>query len=593
MSTGVEIVCSAMDAGATSVFQQITAAQGGMEHGVKKSTDAYKYLHLSIDRLYKETRTPQERHAQRLQAINNLLDGGKKNQDLYNRAVRQSEDAMRGAEAAHESAFGPKALQMVTGLAGAFGVGAGLAGAIMLVKSAAEGAKAEIDAVVEKTKSARDELRNLWQVSGSAKEYTQLSGQMKLGMAKEGIDRDRAAQLVFKLKSAGRMDAIAGIVGAEKFMPAEVAAAAFTTLTSPVNYGPGLGTPEQILSGLKVSADNSKFNVADTAEMITRVAPTLKASGASVPEILGLLSAISPSAANPEMLSTRMLALDKGLSRWAAESVKGDKFKAGKFTPQQVGTGILGRWQAMTTLDPEAYAKLKLEDSEFNRASTPLEGPGVVLNARTNERLVAEAMRTGLPYQEKRRTPLELTRLQQANVAELQKEVALEERANKVVELRTRGEQGKTLAGLFDTNLGVEKVVESAMEAGATYGMIDKANELATERTAEIIRQKRPEVFARHLAGEFPIGRPRAYGTVPGGPGGVMPGVVDIPGPATQSQNDALARALAELSETAIVQRQAAAEQIEAAKETKAAVGRLGQRPNPGTLRQPGGDGGK
>lgn len=99
--------------------------------------------------VFEQTRTPAERYGAQLEKLNTLLQKGKIDQDTFNRAVGQAKEKFDEAGKAHQTAFGSEALSIVKTLAGALGIGTGLAGAIQM-------ARKEYESFIEVQKKAKE-----------------------------------------------------------------------------------------------------------------------------------------------------------------------------------------------------------------------------------------------------------------------------------------------------------------------------------------------------------------------------------------------------------------------------------------------------
>jgi len=85
-------------------------------------------------RVLREIQTPQDQYNQKVAKLKTLLDANKLSQDQYNAAVAKAKDKLDQAGKSGEQAFGAQAIGFAKQLAGALGLGAGVAGAVQLVR---------------------------------------------------------------------------------------------------------------------------------------------------------------------------------------------------------------------------------------------------------------------------------------------------------------------------------------------------------------------------------------------------------------------------------------------------------------------------
>jgi len=554
----VELGISVVDAGSTGVFQAIKTQQDLINESARKGAERYKYLNLSVRKLYSQTRTPAEQHNQRLKELDRLLKSGKIDQDLYNRSVERSAQSMRRMDRASDAAgksagaaFGSKLVRNIDKVAGAIGIGTvagGLVGAITLFKSAANEANQEIKSIADNLRQGEESLKRIWQISGSKGEYTNLSTQMKLATALEGLSQEEAGALTFSMKSAGLEKEIGALLPTKRFMDPRLAADFETMMRA--SYGQKY-TPQQAISGLLTGAEKSAFNVEQTAKLMKEIGPEAKPLGASPGEIAGITAALSYQYSTPEKATTGFRSLVKELKRWKAEATA-----SGRYKPEQLGGTILETFDAMRRLDPEYYQKRKLSEVEFAGFVERLEkkqAEAVKLTTATQKAFTG----TGEAYRRKANVPMELDRIQQRRVAELQKELAHEPAAQAKLELETLVEQGKTLAGVYGTPLSLEELDEKFVATGEKLGFINAMRERNAERVLTKLAQRDPLIFKKHLGGLVKTRRHTpSYGAE--GAGGLpLPAetIVDLPGPLTGKQRRGFAAAVGEVLSRKIQQR--------------------------------------
>jgi len=186
----VVVEMSAEDAKLHAAISRAVADHAKHESGIGKVAEASRraakeeeQLAREAKKVYEGTRTPMEQHQARLQRLAEMVQKGKIDQETYGRAASESYSKMDAAlqktrDSAQQTgekldqagksgiaAFGPQALSMVKTLAGALGVGAGLAGAVSLVRKEFEAVIAAQDRAKQATLTTAqaeiNALRNL------------------------------------------------------------------------------------------------------------------------------------------------------------------------------------------------------------------------------------------------------------------------------------------------------------------------------------------------------------------------------------------------------------------------------------------------
>ena len=219
-------------------------------------------------------------------------------------------------------AFSPQA---VLALAGAItGVGGVVAGLQKVVQVAGE-AREDIKAIADDLIQSYDAARNLWQISQGKTGYAEMRRDQRLAMAKEGLGREEAGQLLFNLESLGQGKHLETIAKAGRFMDPFTASKYFTTIDSPLNFGQDQNTPEQILSGLIAGAGESKFNTAETADWVLRIAPIMADFKTTQAELLAVGASMSEAAFAPEHLATFLRAGHSNLNTWQQQAIANAK----------------------------------------------------------------------------------------------------------------------------------------------------------------------------------------------------------------------------------------------------------------------------
>jgi hypothetical protein len=335
-------------------------------------------------------------------------------------------------------------------------------------------------------------------------------------------------------------------------MDSAVAARFFTTVSAPTAYGKDYfgATPEErvgrIQSGLLAGAGASKFATAETAQWAGRVTPTLQKSlGARPEEILGVGAALSVPAGTPDVLQTYMFALEKEVGKFRIEQLEKKEI-----APGEAKSGLIAGFKALQA-DSEAYADA-LKEMRFKRAALALEG--AVDQAAANTEEIGEAFASTALFQAKlAESPLEINRLQAAQIAKAQKEAAWEKTAQRQIELETAISQNKALAGFTGKPLTVEKGWEKALEAGATYGAVDQSTKAATGRLLDRMEKEYPDIFREYILGKtHQIRRERVDTGSLQGPRsrGVL---APIPGITAEQRQAAVEAAMAEITERNIL----------------------------------------
>ncbi|MCK4603019.1 MAG: hypothetical protein KAU28_11165, partial [Phycisphaerae bacterium] len=123
-------------------------------------------------RVLQQIMTPQDRYNQKVKELDRLLKAGKLTQQQYNTAVGQAKQKLQqhnavvgqtkrkfdDAGAAGKRAFGSEARRMVTSLAGALGLGVGLAGAVGAIRKAYQGWLQDIKDVNVASNKLQDDI---------------------------------------------------------------------------------------------------------------------------------------------------------------------------------------------------------------------------------------------------------------------------------------------------------------------------------------------------------------------------------------------------------------------------------------------------
>ncbi len=506
---------------ATEAAKKFTGGLGETARKAKEAAEKEKELGRAAKQVLAEIRTPQERYNRQLEKLKTLLQAGKINQNQYGRAAKLAGDKLREAGRAGKKAgttagkaFNPGILKKYAGLlAGGTGI-LSIAGAFAAVIKCARAAQEEIKGVAAQLRETYDGMKELWQVSESKEVYRSISARTKLAAAQEGIDQPTVQKLAFNLKSLSRLEALPAIIKSARFMDPAIAAKFYTTLSSSTTWGREIGTPGQVLSGLVAGAGKSAFATGETAQWAGRVAPTMKNLGATPAEILGVGAAISTPAQKPEILGTYMFALEKQLSNYI-QKLTDEGLEAPK--------GIIPTFEALMA-DPEARRRA-MGELRFKRAAIALEKALPEAKRYTEE--IAVAFGSEEEFKRKIDVPRELSIQQRTRIAEMQKQVGLEELAIKQTELNTAIERNKALAGFARKSITIESAWESALQTGATFGMVENATRAARQRYVENMHRWFPKVYEKHIADVVPKKLVKPAPSI----GMSGPGVIDLSRP--------------------------------------------------------------
>ncbi|MHC4176234.1 MAG: phage tail tape measure protein [Planctomycetota bacterium] len=546
---------------------KLTEKLRGVTKESTKGARGHQELARAAKRVYREIETPAQRYNRKMEELNRLLKAGAIDQRAYGQAAKRARTQADAAGRSTRRMFDLPGMRTAIGLLGGMGVTVSVAGAMQKIIGYARSAKEEIDGIVEGLKATHQGAKAIWQVSESKKAYESLSARVRLAMAKEGMTRDQAQAMIFNLKSLQQIEAAPTVARAARFMPADVAAEFVTTMRSPTTWGKEAGTPEQVLSGLIAGAGRSKFNVQQTAEWAARVAPTLKSMGATPGEILGVGGALSVPAQKPEILGTYMFALEKQISTHRRQMVE-----AGKLDPVKEQAGLIQGFRDLRA-DAKAWSTA-MGEARFKRAALAL--TGALEEAETNTKAIAAAFKTREVFARKVESlPRTLDIQQRMAVATARKEVALEPKGFRKMQLDAAIETNKAMAEMFGKSPVVEQATKDYLEALTTMGAVQKAREIAAERTLAILREARPEMYQQYIGDLVPLTRRAAIGTGYGA-GAVARPMPDLPGPPTREVEEAIGRAMGALVEEVVRQREATENLLEEVRE-QTALQRNGQ----------------
>jgi len=204
---GTTITFSGESADLVKAIQEAVTQQQKMEDASRKIKKADKEMGdqqrktlRDAKRMYEETRTPQERYAQRVKHATALLKKGKISQDTYNRALKKAREEQK-------KTFGSTALSDLTKYAAGF---ASLTAGIGLATRAFAAMKEERAGAVQSSDSLLGTFRKLNQVGSSKAESEELVRVANEGASKYGMSRDKAANVLFNLRSvSSQKEAIA------------------------------------------------------------------------------------------------------------------------------------------------------------------------------------------------------------------------------------------------------------------------------------------------------------------------------------------------------------------------------------------------
>ncbi|MBN1590851.1 MAG: hypothetical protein JW888_15165, partial [Pirellulales bacterium] len=265
-----------------------------------------------------QTRNPLERYNQKVADLNSLLQKTGMTQDTYRRRLSQLRGEYEAASNAGEKAFGSRAMFMVKNLAGALGVGAGLAGVLAAVR-------AEYQHLIEVQREAAGISKTVTEVQETA--LTNLG-------AETPAERDAfiaRVKAIAKERRVGEKEVYArasDALSARGTMSVDQAMGAVSAsfLFAPGNAGAGQAgagaaldigritnwTPEQALGYML--AVGSKARVTDPQKLAMNLAPALTAgmTNQGTPETSGALwAALTQGMADPtgERSRTAMISL--------------------------------------------------------------------------------------------------------------------------------------------------------------------------------------------------------------------------------------------------------------------------------------------
>jgi len=169
--------------------QQVAGGFDAIGKQAKEAAKEQKQLERAATRYYEATRTPQERYNAKLKELDVLLQKGKVSQDTYTRAVKQAKGEMDAAGQAGKSAFGQQMKSAIGSLTTMLMGGAGLAGAINLVKQ---------------------EYENMIEVQGRAKEASVTVAQAEIA-ALRNLGATTAGQREVFVKEVSDISATTGV----------------------------------------------------------------------------------------------------------------------------------------------------------------------------------------------------------------------------------------------------------------------------------------------------------------------------------------------------------------------------------------------
>jgi hypothetical protein len=449
------------------------------------------------------------------------------------------------------------------------GVAAGYMGvsrAIGFIVGSARDAQAEVKEIAAGLAETYEGAKRLWQLSDSRERYEELGAKHKLAMAKEGIAKAPAQQLAFTALSLGEEEALPQIARTARYTDPEAMADYLGRVRSTTAWGKDVGTPEQSFAALAKGAEKSGHNIEQTSEWVAYTAAGFSSMGATLEEVLGVGAAVSPSYVSVSRQATAMRKLQATLTAWREKAID-----ARRIMPEDA-QGLIGTFEAFREKDPKQYKEQVLGEIRFAEIARAFEKPGTLKRAKELEAEIGKELQTGAAYYQKiGDRPPELTRQQDREVAQFQKELALEPLADKQRELETVLDQIKAVAAYADKPITVEVMWEKAMETGATMGMVEAATEASRQRLVDSIQTGFPETFKKYLVPELPAlyesGRKpyrSSFGGIGGGFSTIGPSDKelernrlsrDVPREITRTQREALADATFAISRKKIVER--------------------------------------
>ncbi len=185
----------------------------------KKAAKEEILLKKKAAQVTKDMATPQEKYNTKMKELNKLLRAGHVNLQTYGRATARARDEMDRAGKSSRAAFGPKALAHVKSMAGALGVGFGVAGAVSAVNKGYEVWKRNIREIAAEANKAAGDIIAMAALQEGGTKAARVGRAAELG-ARYGVARGEAFQTVQAMQSALGGDFEKGMVASRTIFAA-------------------------------------------------------------------------------------------------------------------------------------------------------------------------------------------------------------------------------------------------------------------------------------------------------------------------------------------------------------------------------------
>lgn len=301
----------------TGDASQLTAEQRKVAEAAKKMSDEFTQVDRSIrqmgreaDKVFRETRTGQEKHNQELERLSTLLKHGKIDQDTYRRAVEQVNDEYRDSK----STLGDLRTAMIGFL--------GVAGGLSIVREMWQSIREDATAVAELEKAQFPSSGQLMQVASDLADFQQLKAQSaELLRSGAATSMAEAQQIMFALRSTG--------LERERDVFADVARTQLVpNLTDLINsvdsltdaFGrPEAGDARQVISKALAVSGLSQRPAQEIVSSTARVGATAFARGLTDEETLAAVGVLADPFSSPERAAERLQAFLNATQRKGIE----------------------------------------------------------------------------------------------------------------------------------------------------------------------------------------------------------------------------------------------------------------------------------
>jgi hypothetical protein len=343
---------TADEAQALQAVARLSREFGLNETAIKKAADAAKELDRTqqqmgreAQRVFEATRTPLEQQLAQLQKLDELYKANKIDAETYGRAAQQIADkqaeAYKQVADAQKNAFGEQAKAALQSYASTANL---IGNTISLISD-------RMKAIVELRKEAAASDRSAEMSEGSLAEvaggdpekYKALVKQSRGIAATAGMDRNRAAALIFAAASAGSLDQVdtfaqlhgQGIVSdPEQLMRA--------TQTIQTAMGKGNGSLRDITSKLLAAGEHSPQKIAQLGPAAALAGVNAQSAGVNVDELLSAVAVESKATGDSSIAATMQKSLQKTLA-----ALKGGKPGEGGIETDEEGHILDQKAQAL------------------------------------------------------------------------------------------------------------------------------------------------------------------------------------------------------------------------------------------------------